>query len=619
MLTSPRLSSPSEESFIPEEKVQAIMKLVENELRLREFGKEDIVVSIEHEKIKWQILVAKKGDQKQSKKIHLKALDLYVLDHNRILGEGAQGKVILGQHITSNKLVAVKIQKVNTPSFDYDLWIERRNLDLCNRLHACAKDLPADVKLEGLTSDQYEAEIAKMTVHYTVMTYVPGSCLRDFLYELDTTQPKDVPSFFVKKKELDIMTISRLAVYAIREMMGLHAVGLVHRDIKTDNFVVNKAGQLQEVTALKLIDLGTGILEGKEECKEDASTLGYMPPEYLRDVKERPNWDKACDVWQLGIVLGEILTKYNVQEGLKKYSQIQKEQDIKRHLTVDEIKGLMPDVFAPLPIKEEKEGKGSGIKSVEKIDENAKDELRYQLIKCIQKMTLIEREKRPINEALTDVAARLFSAYIKAGHLLSLKDPTQRLSEYKTLKRQNTVSELPKSVSFAASSVPKHQAASSSRSSRSQSSAPAKIQIIQPLIKPRRRTSTQISPNEADVFQQSAEEPSLSTEFAKMALADKSPEELLVEKLQHLQMSCELHSNHDQDDLGLDSVSDIMMFSLIGRRLKLAAESKGIEQQKHLECLEKITKKYVPSKNPMLNQQIESIKIALATRSSPMK
>ncbi|WP_224247729.1 protein kinase domain-containing protein [Hyalangium gracile] len=81
---------------------------------------------------------------------------------------------------------------------------------------------------------------------------------------------------------------------------GRH-LGLVHRDVSTDNILVSRVGTVKVVDfgVAKVIGQGhgtrAGIIKGK---------LPYMPPEQLRG---RP-LDRRVDVYALGVVLYELLT-----------------------------------------------------------------------------------------------------------------------------------------------------------------------------------------------------------------------------------------------------------------------------------------------------------------------
>lgn len=96
----------------------------------------------------------------------------------------------------------------------------------------------------------------------------------------------------------------------------LHGNGVVHGDIKPENFVLKKKGgdaRGEATKAVKLIDFGSALLDGARPAARDAchfGTTAYEPPEIL-SCSERGDgaaaaecWTSpAVDVWALGIVV----------------------------------------------------------------------------------------------------------------------------------------------------------------------------------------------------------------------------------------------------------------------------------------------------------------------------
>jgi len=112
---------------------------------------------------------------------------------------------------------------------------------------------------------------------------------------------------YVEKKKLSIRKRLQLFCQVCEAVDFAHGQGVIHRDLKPGNILVDKEGRP------KVIDFGTARLSEEEDGKsvgmtrsgEILGTLNYMSPEQLSPTEEPP--DARSDVYSLGCVLYELL------------------------------------------------------------------------------------------------------------------------------------------------------------------------------------------------------------------------------------------------------------------------------------------------------------------------
>lgn len=96
-----------------------------------------------------------------------------------------------------------------------------------------------------------------------------------------------------------VQTLMRGLLDAVAHM---HAHGISHRDLKLENLVFGRAGDLSTVT---IVDFGLAkAARARERMHGVTGTLWYTAPEILKGVPYSP----VVDVWSLGVVMYLILT-----------------------------------------------------------------------------------------------------------------------------------------------------------------------------------------------------------------------------------------------------------------------------------------------------------------------
>jgi serine/threonine protein kinase/Flp pilus assembly protein TadD len=130
--------------------------------------------------------------------------------------------------------------------------------------------------------DEQEGEL------FFVMEYVEGRTLKQYL--------KDQ-----KAAGVPVGQALDWTVQIARGLKAAHDKGIVHRDIKSENIMLDAAG------ACKIMDFGLAKLTsgmGLTKTGTSLGTLSYMSPEQASGTPA----DNRSDLWSLGVVLYELLT-----------------------------------------------------------------------------------------------------------------------------------------------------------------------------------------------------------------------------------------------------------------------------------------------------------------------
>ncbi|MAJ47311.1 MAG: hypothetical protein CBC35_08690 [Planctomycetes bacterium TMED75] len=195
-----------------------------------------------------------------------------------LLGEGGMGAVYLADQLHPRRRVALKVIKAKIISKDAIKRFEVEGETLAKLSHPAV----AQVFAAGIESD------AGGSVPFFAMEYVEDA--------------KTITEW-ADAEELDLRSRLELFANACEALSHAHQRGVIHRDLKPGNVLVNGIGEL------KVIDFGVAQVEEEQQAelsqpKQIVGTLQYMPPEQVRGEQDI---DTSCDVYAFGVVLYQML------------------------------------------------------------------------------------------------------------------------------------------------------------------------------------------------------------------------------------------------------------------------------------------------------------------------
>ena len=203
-----------------------------------------------------------------------KTISHYKITEN--IGEGGMGIVYKAQDLKLDRTVAIKFLPPHLSSSEDSKQRFRREAK-----SAAALNHPNILSVYEIDEDN--------GLSFIVMEYVEGQTLKNHISSL--TSGTGVPVLQA------IDWVEQIG----KGLKSAHDLNIIHRDIKTENVMINKNG------ILKIMDFGLAKLNtegGITKTRTSMGTLSYMSPEQVQGI----NADHRCDIWSLGVVFYEILT-----------------------------------------------------------------------------------------------------------------------------------------------------------------------------------------------------------------------------------------------------------------------------------------------------------------------
>ncbi|KAK5258530.1 mitogen-activated protein kinase kinase kinase [Exophiala xenobiotica] len=199
----------------------------------------------------------------------------------QLIGKGTYGRVYLGMNATTGEFLAVKQVEVNHKAAGHDKERIKEMVAALDQEIDTMKDLehPNIVQYLGFERKEFSVSI--------YLEYIPGgsigSCLR-------------------KHGKFEESVVRSLTRQTLEGLAYLHHEGILHRDLKADNILLDLDG------SCKISDFGiskkSDNIYGNDATNSMQGSVFWMAPEVVRS--QGQGYSAKVDIWSLGCVVLEM-------------------------------------------------------------------------------------------------------------------------------------------------------------------------------------------------------------------------------------------------------------------------------------------------------------------------
>jgi serine/threonine protein kinase len=166
------------------------------------------------------------------------------------------------------------------------------------------KFIRPEIAATGSVIERFRLELktARMIAHRNVCRMFDlGEDQGTYFITMEYVSGEDLKSFIRRSTQLAAGTAIRIARQVAEGLAEAHRLGVIHRDLKPQNIMIDKEGNA------KIMDFGIARTAETATVTREGAIIGtpeYMPPEQA----EGRAVDQRSDLYSLGAVLFEMLT-----------------------------------------------------------------------------------------------------------------------------------------------------------------------------------------------------------------------------------------------------------------------------------------------------------------------